>query len=65
MKLMKEQKRKQLAFRVPQELADLYEKTAMQEGYGTLSGWIISVLGERLLRVNNLPTGSQQERKVS
>jgi hypothetical protein len=58
MKLMNQ--RKQIAFRVPEELAKQYEKQAEKEGHGTLSGWIVAVLRERLTAVNEMPTKSQQ-----
>ena len=48
--------RKFLAFRVPPELAEKYQRQAQREGHGTLSGWIVSVLNERILNFEKLFT---------
>jgi hypothetical protein len=62
MKLMNE--RKQIAFRVPFEKAEQYEKQANREGHGTLSGWIVSILNDHLLEANKLLAESQQSERT-
>lgn len=58
---MKLMKRKSIVIRVPYDLSERYETQADKEGYGTLSGWIVSVLNEKSKEANKVLTKSQQE----
>jgi len=61
MKNMKD--RKMIGIRIPLDLLREYERQAEKEGHGTLTGWIIAVLNDRL--ANNWLTRSQHKREAA
>lgn len=55
MKLMND--RKQIMIRVPHELAKKYLAQAENEGFGSLTAWIVSVLNQSLSANKKLTEG--------